>query len=100
MIGARISPGHLDGTPSLFTSLCHQDKSNKDQRHCFFKHQYITNPAISPESHLVAAAQQLATSLKGNIPAGNKTEEAFTKVNKLFTKTAVAKQAAAAAKEQ
>jgi len=51
----------------------------------FFKHQYITNPAISPESHVVAAAQQLATALKGNIPAGNKTAEALTKVSKLFT---------------
>ena len=37
----------------------------------FFKHQYITNPTISPESHVVAAAQQLATALKGNIPAGH-----------------------------
>ena len=66
----------------------------------FFKHQYITNPAISPESHVVAAAQQLATALKGNIPAGNKMTEALTKVSKLFTKIAAAKQAAAAAKEQ
>ncbi len=49
---------------------------------------------------MVAAAQQLATALKGNIPAGNETVEALTKVNKLFTKIAVAKQAAAAAKEQ
>jgi len=66
----------------------------------FFKHQYITNPAISPESHVVAAAQQLATALKGNIPAGNETAEALTKVSELFTKIAAAKQAAAAAKEQ
>jgi hypothetical protein len=66
----------------------------------FFKHQNITNPAISPKSHVVAAAQQLATALKGNIPAGNKTSEALTKVSELFTKIAGAKQAAAAAKEQ
>ena len=38
--------------------------------------------------------------LKGNIPAGNETAEALTKVCKLFTKKAAAKQAAAAAKEQ
>ena len=56
--------------------------------------------AISPESHVVAAAQQLATALKGNIPAGNETAEALTKVSELFTKIAAAKQAAAAAKEQ
>jgi hypothetical protein len=57
----------------------------------FFKHQYITNPTVSPESHVVAAAQQLATALKGNILAGNETAEALKKVNKLFTKIAAAK---------
>ena len=49
---------------------------------------------------MVAAAQQLATALKGNIPAGNKTAEALTKMSELFTKIAAAKQAAATAKEQ
>jgi len=34
----------------------------------FFKNQYITNPAISPESHVVAAAQQLA---RGNGAQGH-----------------------------
>jgi hypothetical protein len=34
----------------------------------FFKHQYITNPTVSPESHVVAAAQQLTIALQGNIP--------------------------------
>ena len=58
----------------------------------FFKHQYITNPTISPESHVVAAAQQLATALKGNILAGNKMAEALTKVSNLFTKISAAKQ--------
>jgi hypothetical protein len=43
----------------------------------FFKHQYITNPTVSPESYVVAAAQQLATALQGNIPAGNETAEAL-----------------------
>jgi hypothetical protein len=66
----------------------------------FFKHQYITNPTVSPESHLVAAAQQLATALKGNIPAGNKTAESLTKLSKLFTKIATVKQTATAAKAQ
>ncbi len=58
----------------------------------FFKHQYITNPMVSPESHVVVAAQQLATALKGNIPAGNETTEALKKVSKLFTKIAAAKK--------
>ena len=66
----------------------------------FFRHQYITNPTLSPESHVVPAAQQIPTALKRNIPAGNKMAEALTKVSKLFTKIAAAKQAAAAAKEQ
>jgi hypothetical protein len=29
----------------------------------YFKHQYITNPTVSPESHIIAAAQQLAMAL-------------------------------------
>ncbi len=58
----------------------------------FFKHQYITNPTVSPESLVVVAAQQLGTALKGNIPAGNKMAEALKKVSKLFTKLAAAKK--------
>ena len=65
-----------------------------------FNHQYITNPTISPEPNVVAAAQQLATSLKGNIPAGNETAEALTRVSKLFTKIGNAKNERAKAKEQ
>ena len=65
-----------------------------------FKHQYITNPKISPESHIVAAAQQLATTLKGNTPTGNETAEALMKVRKLFTKIATVKNEIAKAKEQ
>ena len=66
----------------------------------FFKHQYITNPVVSPESLVVAAAQQLTTALKGNIPAGNETAEALKKVSVLFTKIAEAKAKVAKAKEQ
>ncbi len=65
-----------------------------------FKHQYLTSPMISPESHVVAAAQQLVMVLQGNIPAGNKMVEALTKVSKLFTKIALAKKEVAKAKEQ
>ena len=42
----------------------------------FFKHQYITNPTVSPELHVVAAAQQQTIALQGNIPTGNETTEA------------------------
>jgi len=65
-----------------------------------FKHQYITNPTVSPDSHVVAAAQQLATALQGNIPAGNETAEALKKVSNLFTKIAAAKHKFATAKAQ
>ena len=65
-----------------------------------FKQQYITNLTISHESHVMAAAQQLASALKGNIPAGNETGEALTKVSKLFTQIAQAKQDHTKAKEQ
>jgi hypothetical protein len=47
----------------------------------FFKHQYITNPTVSPENLVVAAAQQLTSALKGNILAGNETAEALKKVS-------------------
>jgi hypothetical protein len=66
----------------------------------FFKHQHITNPTVSPESLVVAAAQQLTSALKGNIPAGNETAEALKKVSKLFTKIAEVKANVAKAKEQ
>jgi hypothetical protein len=65
-----------------------------------FKHQHITSPTISPESHVVAAAQQLVTALQGNIPAGNETAEALTKVSEIFTKFALAKKEVAKTKEQ
>ncbi len=65
-----------------------------------FKHQYITNPTVSPESLVVAAVQQLTPALKGNIPGGNEMMEGLTKVSKLFTRTAAVKQEVAAAKAQ
>jgi hypothetical protein len=64
----------------------------------FFKHQYITNPTVSPESHVVAAAQQLTIALQGSIPTRNKTAEALQKVSKLFTKIAMTKNELAKAK--
>ena len=66
----------------------------------YYKHQYITNPTVSPESHVVAAAQQLAKALQGNIPAGNETTEALKKVSDLFTHIAAAKSEVAKAKAQ
>ena len=39
----------------------------------YFRHKYITMPTMSPESHVVEAAQRLTTALKGNIPADSET---------------------------
>jgi hypothetical protein len=75
-------------------------RATRTSNNAVFKHQYITSPTISPESHVVAAAQQLVTALQGNIPAGNKTAEALTKVSKHFTKIALTKKEVAKAKEQ
>ncbi len=65
-----------------------------------FKHQYITNPAVSPETHIITAAQQLTAALKGNIPRGNDKMMGLTKVRKLFTKIAMSKKNAATATAQ
>jgi len=65
----------------MLQNLRHKNQSNESQRHGFFKHQYLTNPSVSPESLVVAAAKQLTTALKGNIPAGNETAEALKKVS-------------------
>ena len=53
-----------------------------------FKHQYITNPTCSPESHVIAAAQQLTQAQK---------VEPLTKVSNQFTKIAFAKHKSARA---
>jgi hypothetical protein len=58
----------------------------------YFKHQYITNPTVSPESHVVVAAQQLAKALQGNIPADNETAEALKKFSNLFKKNSGSKK--------
>jgi hypothetical protein len=55
-------------------------------------------PTVSPESLVIAVAQQLIAALKGNIPGGNETREGLTKVSKLFTRIAAMKQKVAAAK--
>jgi hypothetical protein len=75
-----------------------QTKATRISDMVFFKHQYITNPTISPESHVVAAAQQLTIALQENIPTRNKTAEALQKVSKLLTKIAKAKNELAKAK--
>jgi hypothetical protein len=66
----------------------------------FFKHQYITNSQITPETLVMKAAAELTSALKGTISRDAETAEALTKVGELFQKIATAKAATAKAKEQ
>ncbi len=47
-IGCRFQPWHVDGTPPMFSSVCHKNQSNKN------KSQYISSTSTSPtqQSHL------------------------------------------------
>ena len=83
-----------------FRAYATRTRATRIRNTVLFKHQYITSPMISPESHVVLAAQQLITALQGNIPTGNETVEALTRVGKLFTKIALAKKEVAKVKEQ
>jgi hypothetical protein len=100
----RSEPGFNLGTSmehhQCFRVYVTRTRATRISNTVVFKHRYITSPTISPESHVVAAAQQLVTALQGNIPAGNKTAAALTKVSELFTKIALAKKEEAKAKEQ
>jgi hypothetical protein len=66
----------------------------------FFKHQYITNPQITPETLVMKAAAELTSALKGTVSQDAETADALTKVSELFQKIAAAKAERATAKEQ
>ena len=100
----RSEPGFNLGTSmehhQCFRVYVTRTRATRISNTVLFKHQYMTSPMISPESHVVAAVQQLITALRGNIPTGNETTEALTRVSKLFTKITLAKKEVAKAKEQ
>jgi hypothetical protein len=66
----------------------------------FFKHQYITNPQITPETLVIKAAAELTNVLKGTVSRVVEMVEALQKVSGLFTKIAAAKAATTRAREQ
>jgi hypothetical protein len=66
----------------------------------FFKHQYITNPQVTPKTLVIKAALDLASALKGTISCEGETAEAIQKFSELFTKIPVVKAELAKAKEQ
>jgi hypothetical protein len=66
----------------------------------FFKHQYITNPQVTPETLIIKIALDLTSALKGTVSCDGKTAEALKKFSELFTKIAAEKSAMATVKEQ
>jgi hypothetical protein len=66
----------------------------------FFKHQYITNPQVTPKTLVIKVVLDLTSALKGTVLRDGKTAEALKKFSTLLTKTAAAKSATAKAKEQ
>jgi hypothetical protein len=66
----------------------------------FFKHQYITNPQVTPETLIIKAASNLTSALKGTISSKGKMAEVLQKFSELFTKIATEKSELAKAKEQ
>jgi hypothetical protein len=66
----------------------------------FFKHQYITNPQLTPETLVLKAASELTSALKVTLSHKAESADALARVSKLFHKIAEAKAATAKAKEQ
>jgi hypothetical protein len=66
----------------------------------FFKHQYITNPQVTPKTLVTKAASNLTSALNGMISHDGETAEVLQKFSKLFTKISTAKSELAKAKEQ
>jgi hypothetical protein len=66
----------------------------------FFKHQYITNPQLTPETLVLKATSELTSALKGTVSCKAETADSLAQVSKLFHKIAEAKAARAKAKEQ
>jgi hypothetical protein len=66
----------------------------------FFKHQYITNPQLTPETVVLKAASELTSVLKATMSRKAETADALARESKLFHKIAEVKAVTAKAKEQ
>jgi hypothetical protein len=66
----------------------------------FFKHQYVTNPQLTPETLVLKVASELTSALKGMLLHEAETAVALAQVSKPFLKIAEAKASMAKAKEQ
>ena len=59
-------------------------RAERDTDTVFFKHKYLTNPKITPEDKVVAAAQILTQTIKGNVTGESVEMEALEKVAESF----------------
>jgi hypothetical protein len=84
----------------MFPHLHCKTRANRISDTVFFKHQYITNPQVTPKTLVIKAASDLTSALKGTVSRDGNTTEALQKFSKLFTKIAAAKSELAKAKEQ
>jgi hypothetical protein len=66
----------------------------------FFKHQYITNPQVTPETLVLKAAVELTSALKGTVSREKETAGALAKISELFLKIAEAKAAKTVARNE
>jgi hypothetical protein len=57
----------------------------------FFKHQYITNPQVTPETLFIKAASDLTSALRGTASHYGETAEVLQKFSELYIKNAAAK---------
>ncbi len=75
-------------------------RSTRIRNTVIFKHQYITNPQVTPETLVIKATLDLSSALEGTVSHNGETAELLKKFSKLFTKIAATKSAMANAKEQ
>ena len=66
----------------------------------FFKHQYITNPQVTPKTLVIKAALELTSALKGTVSRNGKMAEVLKTFSGFFTKIVAAKSATLKANEQ
>ncbi len=100
---------HADTSFNIETAMEHQPcfhifivktRATRISNTVFFKHQYITNPQVTPKTLVIKAALELTSALKRLVSRDGKTADALKKFSKLFTKIVTAKAAMAKVKEQ
>ena len=67
-----------------FTVWIKKTRSERVTDTFFYKYKYLTNPEITPEDKVVAAAQILTQTIKGNVTGESEEMEALGKVAECF----------------